>query len=174
MTADQPGYPSLQPVHATRSAARNGDVIFVHGLDGRYRETWTSDGLGFWPEELAKERPGVDVYSLSYPLASSEWKGKSVHLQDRALTVLQALDLEGIGDKPVCFIAHSMGGLVVKQLLRSADGEAPEYERFSNNTSGVLFLATPHTGSDVASLRWYVKALVRPTVAVDDLTPDAD
>jgi hypothetical protein len=39
---------------------------------------------------------------------------------DRAVNVLAALYGQGLGEKPICFVTHSMGGLVVKQCFERA------------------------------------------------------
>ena len=52
--------------------------------------------------------------------------------------------------RPIVFVAHSLGGIVVKQALVLAKTEA-KYESISNHTKGIFFFATPHQGSDFAS-----------------------
>ena len=90
-------------------------------------------------------------------------------LFDRAHHVLAELQAAGLGQRPICFVAHSMGGLLVKQMLRNADSLAPEFRSFSAATRGVVFLATPHTGSDLASLARYLGLLLRSTIATKEL-----
>ncbi|MEV7099746.1 hypothetical protein AB0M80_43715 [Amycolatopsis sp. NPDC051045] len=148
------------------------DVVFVHGLDGDPRESWSGKQQNsFWPGWLAQDVPGAGVWSLGYDAASSRWIGNAMPIQDRAINLLAQLENHGIGQRPLCFVTHSMGGLVVKEmLLHAAEGRAG-YAEFATATRGVVFLATPHTGSDVVT-RTIVKALgvvYRKTSAVDAL-----
>lgn len=58
-----------------------------------------------------------------------------------------------------------MRGLLVKQMLWNADSLAPEFRPISQVTRGLVFIATPHTGSDLASIGRYLKFL-RSSAAV--------
>ncbi|MBB5856483.1 tetratricopeptide repeat protein [Amycolatopsis umgeniensis] len=135
------------------------DVVFVHGLDGDSRKSWSAKRKSvFWPEWLGRDVQGLAVWSLGYAAASSRWLGHAMPIQDRAINLLAHLESHGIGQRPLCFVTHSMGGLVVKEmLLHAADGRA-DYTEFATATRGVVFLATPHTGSDIVTMA-VVKAL---------------
>jgi alpha-beta hydrolase superfamily lysophospholipase len=50
--------------------------------------------------------------------------------------ILEKLVSAGIGDRPVVFVTHSMGGLVVKQILHKAKEE--KLDKLVNNTAGVV------------------------------------
>ncbi|MFD6066616.1 FxSxx-COOH system tetratricopeptide repeat protein [Amycolatopsis lurida] len=148
------------------------DVVFVHGLDGDARESWSTKRKdSFWPEWLGRDIDGLAVWSLGYDAASSRWLGHAMPIQDRAINLLAHLESQGIGQRPLCFVTHSMGGLVVKEMmLYAADGRA-DYTDFATATRGVVFLATPHTGSDIVT-KAVVKALAvayRKTAAFDAL-----
>lgn len=52
--------------------------------------------------------------------------------------------------RPIIFVCHSLGGLVVKQALIFSQIDKL-YSDIRNSTYGIVFLATPHRGSNAAS-----------------------
>lgn len=148
------------------------DVIFVHGLGGDKLETWEADGTEktFWPAWLASDVPSVAVHSLAYDASPSAWLGHAMPLVDRSRNILALLEAEGIGNRPLVFIAHSLGGLLVKQMLQSGETLGnPGWQRLARATRGVIFLATPHAGSRLADYLNLLGKLARTTAAIDDL-----
>jgi pimeloyl-ACP methyl ester carboxylesterase len=162
----------LLAICGTRDPDRCGDIVFVHGLNGDARSTWQPEGQPerFWPAWLCEDVPGVGVWSVGYPISSFGWKGSTMALADRAVNILDLLTTEGVGQqKPVIFITHSLGGLLVKEMLRKAtDGSVKESKVLAEHTRGVVFLSTPHSGSNLANFVDYLKFLL-PTVSVDEL-----
>ncbi len=160
-------------IAGTENSGRSGDVVFVHGLDGHWYSTWSNGRPnGFWPEWLGRSWPALGVWSLEYDAVSTRWRGRAMPLADRASNVLDALLNEGLGSKPVCFITHSMGGLVIKQVLRYASDSSDtfaDHRAFLDGCRGVIFLATPHTGADLASLARFIGFAIRGTPAIRDL-----
>lgn len=151
---------------------RIGDVIFVHGLDGDAKTTWhyPKNPDAFWPGWLGKDIPQVGVWSLGYPASALAWKGHTMPLVDRATSTLDLLDLDGLGQKPLIFVCHSLGGLLVKQMLRHANDESNSaIHMFARNTKAIVFLSTPHSGADMASWLKHVSGLLRTTVTVAEL-----
>ena len=147
------------------------DVVFVHGIQGDPHGTWTNKNSGFWPYWLAEDNAGLAVWSAGYKAAVSEWAGTAMPLFDRANNVLAELQAAGIGGRPICWVTHSMGGLLVKKMLRNADSLAAEFRSFSDTTRGVVFIGTPHTGSDLASLSRYLGFILRLSAAAKELQP---
>ncbi|VVQ26479.1 hypothetical protein PS928_06641 [Pseudomonas fluorescens] len=73
-------------------------------------------------------------------------------IEKRAGNLAQKLDNAGLGDRPIVFITHSMGGLVVKALLVGSQVQADRgRKRVAGSTRGIVFCATPHRGSDFAT-----------------------
>ncbi|KAF5684755.1 hypothetical protein FDENT_6558 [Fusarium denticulatum] len=52
--------------------------------------------------------------------------------------------------RPLLFICHSLGGIVVKRALAIAHERSRRYNSITKDTFGIMFLGTPHRGSDVA------------------------
>src|SRR6266568_2632064 len=124
-------------IHGASNSDRMGDVIFVHGLDGDATATWTSNGGPglFWPAWLGEDLPEIGVWSLNYDAASIAWKGSAMPLVDRATNVLASMEEYEFGRRPLVFITHSLGGLLVKQLLRHAnDYEQPRWKEIAEQT----------------------------------------
>lgn len=148
------------------------DVVFVHGLDGDPRNTWQSSGAddSFWPRWLSEDLPSIAVWSLGYEVTASLWKSHTMPLVDRAANALALLEANEFGDVPIAFVVHSMGGLLVKQMLRSGmDLGQPAWDGIARQTVGIAFISTPHAGAQLAS--WMKHAtLLRPSVSLDELS----
>ncbi|KAI0858149.1 hypothetical protein F4860DRAFT_324727 [Xylaria cubensis] len=53
---------------------------------------------------------------------------------------------------PIIFVAHSLGGLVVKAAINGMQLNIdPRYQRFSHRIRAIVFCGTPHRGSDAAT-----------------------
>jgi len=89
---------------------------------------------------------------------------------DRALQLLDQMVLNRLGERPLFFICHSLGGLVTKEILRASyDDTTGSLNRVFHNTRAVMFLATPHTGADLASRVDDFKKLFGATVTIREL-----
>ncbi|MEH2264525.1 AAA-like domain-containing protein [Nostoc sp.] len=150
---------------------RCGDVIFVHGLGGHARGTWHPQELrnddNFWLTWLGQERPDLGIWSFGYKAEPFEWRGSTMPLFDRASNLLEYLQVYDIGKYPIIFITHSMGGLLIKEMLRNA--QTFKKTAVIEQTKGIVFLSTPHTGSHLANLVDKIGILARSSVSVDEL-----
>ena len=139
------------------SGEKRGNVVFVHGLGGHPYDTWrrspTDDTL--WPLWLAEDVKGLSVYSLGYISPPTNWIGTAMPLLDEAANALRVL-LNGpeLREGSIVFVCHSLGGLIVKQILRAANEQRANRETadFLARVRQVIFIATPHTGSGKATL----------------------
>ena len=148
----------IEFVGGSKNSDRRGDVVFIHGLDGHYQKTWQSDSAPpfDFPVELSKDPALADVgfWSIKYAASSSDWYGSSMPIEDRGITILTDFRTSrlDIGKRPIVFVTHSLGGLIAKEVLvDSAYMNQPDWECVVENTAGVVFLATPHTGSSISN-----------------------
>ncbi|MFO1102620.1 MAG: alpha/beta fold hydrolase [Methylocystis sp.] len=118
------------------------DVVFVHGLGGDSRATWSSNS-GYWPEWVAEANRSARVSVVSYSYNLSIFRRKSMTIGDHAIALLELLTVHEVGTRPLVFIAHGMGGVIVKELLQKATMRAPAYRSIWGQTVAVVFLATP-------------------------------
>jgi tetratricopeptide (TPR) repeat protein/pimeloyl-ACP methyl ester carboxylesterase len=153
------------------SGEKHANVIFLHGLGGDLRATWRHgpDDRSFWPRWLAENIPGLAVYSIGYDASVSRWRGTAMHLTDRATNVLARILAEPeLQSGQLILIGHSLGGLIIKQLLQNAESEGrhnTDAASFLKRMDKVAFLATPHTGSDLAAFGNRIRILAKPSAA---------
>ena len=142
------------------------DIILVHGLNGRPDTTWTSPNGTFWPIDLLPEAlrgipANVLVYGYNADVYSchNDRSASSQFIHQHAQTLVTSLTMfrrgEGTSRNPIIWVCHSLGGILVKRaLLYSNDVRAQFHDDFRSvfvSTFGIIFLGTPHMGSDVAS-----------------------
>jgi tetratricopeptide (TPR) repeat protein len=163
---------------AEAGGEKRATAIFFHGLGGDARATWQpiytkKNEASLWLAWLAQDIEGLSVYSVGYEAALSDWHGSAMELSDRAANALNLLlarpDL-GMGE--LILAGHSLGGLVIKQLLRKAADAATDRAEalsFMDRVRKVAFLATPHAGADLAGWGGLLRGLVRPSSAAHSL-----
>lgn len=154
MTADSEG---LHEIANTENADRVADIVFVHGLAGGSHSTWRhakkgQAGYFFWPEELGRKLPHCGVWCVGYAAGLTRLGKPGMIIEKRAGNIASQLTMRGLGDRPVVFITHSMGGLVVKSLIVNSQLHADSArKRLAAAIRGVVFCGTPHRGSAFAS-----------------------
>ncbi|GLI68116.1 hypothetical protein VaNZ11_012443 [Volvox africanus] len=177
---------------ATDPALPLVDVVFVHGIRGGPFITWRKAGVmtrgsaashmersACWPSAwLAEEVPGARLLSVEYLAPVSAWEGESLPLEDNVSRVMAQLAAAGVGtgQRPVVFVAHSMGGLLVKEMLARSMDQAAEggpHAALAPSIRGIVFFGTPHFGNGLAAMGWRLRhvpgALPAPSLA--RLTP---
>ena len=145
-------------------------VIFVHGLDGNSSDTWQSSSpiSEFWPRWLNDKSKQISIWAIDYSADKTRWfGGEAMHLTDRGLNLLHLLLLEPrLQQGELIFVGHSLGGLVIKQLLRNAVSEAHvniNASDFIKRSRRVAFLATPHSGAHLGTLANSWRVILRPS-----------
>jgi len=138
------------------------DIVFIHGLDGHWYNTWTNHRREFWPKrwltyDVQMKAQRFRVFSVRY---DNGIVNNNANIEERAQSILRVLIQAKIGTKPTVFIVHSMGGLLLKQILLEANSiqNDPIRQQLINQTKGIAFYATPHKGDWVASVFKFVSA----------------
>ena len=173
----------LHSIQGTINPNRVADIVFVHGLAplGRLNhahafQTWGGENAesDFWPLWLAEDLQRLDlpvgIRILEYEASALGWLGDAMPLSNRATNVLNSMFAAGLDDVPIVFIAHSLGGLVVKQILqRSEIMGIPEENFAAQKTVATVLLATPNSGADMATFFVRLGKILRQTAALRDL-----
>lgn len=123
----------------------------------------------------------IRVLGVNYDTSVSLWTGicpeeaQRTPLEVRARDLLDQLLQAGVGRRPVMFVCHSMGGLLVKNMLVMAyESENPDMINFAKNGKGIVFYSTPHRGSSFASLNTPASIVVMPSVEVQELRQESE
>ena len=113
----------------------------------------------FWPRDLLpRVFPQARIITWGYGVqiekmfASASQATIFHHAQTLLsdLAMLRGSELDR--SKPLVFIAHSLGGIVVKDALSLSQNDLTQLKEILPATIGVMFLGTPHHGSKAASL----------------------
>ena len=166
------------------------DFIFVHGLGGGSRKTWSKTGsvTDYWPQDWLPKDPAfstVRVHSFGY---DSDWvrgKDNCLNIHQFGKLLLGEMSVSpslSQANTPIVLIGHSMGGLVIKKAYMLAK-QGAAYKALAERFHTMYFLATPHRGSDSAKLlnnilhfayssRAYVADLERGSGAVQSINDE--
>ncbi|KAH6716390.1 hypothetical protein BKA61DRAFT_436743, partial [Leptodontidium sp. MPI-SDFR-AT-0119] len=97
------------------------DLIFVHGLSGGCKKTWskTTSQANFWPQEWLTEDPGFKhsrFHTFGYNSEFAVGKGSTLNIQELAKSLLGEINRPlhlAQADTPLVLIGHRLGGLIV-------------------------------------------------------------
>jgi hypothetical protein len=126
---------------------------------------------------LSEDIKDLGVWTIDYGAAASDWfsERKPMPIYQRAINLLELLNTNGLGRRPLIFITHSMGGLMAKQMLRHARTESNNaaHQKIGEAVRGIVFIATPHRGSSLANWIEYFRLVFQRTIAVSELQVDS-
>ena len=113
----------------------------------------------FWPRDLLPRAfPQARVVTWGYDvqieglLAATSQASIYHHAENLLSDLVMLRKLDAAKSKPLIFIAHSLGGIVVKDALSLSGHASTVINAVLPATIGVMFLGTPHHGSGAASL----------------------
>ena len=119
-------------------------------------------------EYLQANEIAVNIRTFGYDAPRFGYVGEVMPHFDLVSNLWEYLDINDISNRPLILITHSMGGLVVKDLIRTAQN-FDDKKAIIQQTQGIVFLSTPHQGSHLANLIDNFHALTKATVNVKEL-----
>lgn len=157
------------------------DIVALHGLNGHWEYTWTTRNARgeevLWLRDLLPlQVPHARVMSFGYD-SVLQFSKSVAHIgtfADQLLESLMSRRTGGSSKRPIIFVCHSLGGIVVKKVesrllinflhhSTTDTNPAPDiqaiirahekdrYNDLLHSTRGIVFFGTPHRGSSLAS-----------------------
>ncbi|KAM3067595.1 hypothetical protein ACMFMG_000090 [Clarireedia jacksonii] len=128
------------------------DIIAVTGLAGNAFGSWASEPTHMWlRDKLTEDFPNARImtYGFDSHLKGSHSEAVISVFSSRFCSDVQEIRIH-CPDRPVIFIGHSLGGLVIKKTLLGRWKIPPQVPL-------MIFLGTPHRGLDTEALAELVK-----------------
>ncbi|KAK6502735.1 hypothetical protein TWF506_003310 [Arthrobotrys conoides] len=135
------------------------DIVAVPGLGAPPLESWKSADpkLEFnWltdKDGLAKEFPRARILLYMY---QSAWTGPlkvRQFMTNLSLTLLYGLKekRKDVPRRPIVFIGHSMGGIVIAKAISIAESRRDHFGKMFEAVTGCIFFGTPFQGASLAA-----------------------
>ncbi|XP_032663066.1 protein SERAC1 isoform X2 [Odontomachus brunneus] len=132
-----------------------------------------------WPKDwLPMDIPSLRIMGINYDTSLSMWtpfcpiESMKSTIKERSEEYITKLIMANVGQRPLVWVSHSMGGLLVKKMLVE-EWKTGDKNDICKNTRAIVFYSTPHRGSHVAALKQTTQMLVWPTVEVQELREES-
>ncbi|KAI0437710.1 ribonuclease-like protein p/mrp subunit [Xylaria telfairii] len=170
--ADNDGGPTLTEVY--RGENPEIDIVAVHGINGDAFNTFSSKSNNrFWlgdDDMLPRDVKNSRIMTYRYPASVAKLLGgtSSDRILQHAHTMIAELvadrELENATERPIIFVCHSLGGIIVKRaLVYSASRTGRHISHLHSiyvSTYGILFFGTPHQGSGTANIATFAQRII--------------
>lgn len=180
----------LHPINSTTNSSPKieFDLIFVHGLQGGVFKTWrqsdsmknSSNYTDCWPKTwIPLDFDNCRILAVNYQTFLSNWNincGHAHTLKERSDQLAQELRCANVGDRPIIWVTHSMGGLLVKEMLTDIENQGESkhtYKSLVEQTKGIVFFSVPHKGSEMAVWSPNMQRIISPSNQVLELRKDS-
>ncbi|KAH7411421.1 hypothetical protein BKA64DRAFT_549844, partial [Cadophora sp. MPI-SDFR-AT-0126] len=146
-----------------------------HSLFSKPRQGSNSNSAVYWPRDLVPATvQNARVLTYGYDTHLRFFLGQSVSkntVYDIAWDFLVALEAQRWEEpsRPVIYVAHSLGGIIVKEMLRRSSGcqvGQKHLRSVFDSTSGIVFFGTPHGGADPRGFLQHVLEAIIKAVGV--------
>ncbi|KAK8122740.1 hypothetical protein PG984_011410 [Apiospora sp. TS-2023a] len=137
-----------------RRMFRPKTIVDEDHADSQQNETPSSPAC-YWPKDLLPlDLPRSRILTWGYDsmvtrgLQPTDKSSLFTHAKNFAF----ALGRVAVASRPIIFIAHSLGGIVIKEMLAHCDGsENVKHQDIAASTAAIMFFGTPHRGSQDAA-----------------------
>ena len=130
--------------------ARRIAIVFVHGGAGSAAKTWKhAEADQPWPAMMAGDEAfrGASIFVYSY---ATPWFKKALSIHELGVEMRTVLRDRGVLDhQELVFVAHSMGGLVVKAFLLT-------FRDYVQRTKFAYFFGVPSKGTELTRVARYL------------------
>jgi len=120
------------------------DVVTVHGIRDDYKTAWTTDSGGWWVKNSLFDGLSIRQIDYSFDIDGESLLYQPGGLQRHAMKLLaelvkvrQALE-ETEADRPIIWISHDLGGVIVKEVLRLAMSNSEAYGKIGILTTAIV------------------------------------
>lgn len=105
-------------------------------------------------DELPDGLPGVRflLYGYDTSLSRSASVQRILDLAVSLINTMKTIGCAGRSSRPLVFLAHSLGGVILKQALVSLVEGHDEYHAILNKVRGAIFFGVPSHGMNIPDL----------------------
>jgi len=136
--------------YVREDTARRIVIVFVHGGAGSAQTTWKhAEADRPWPAMLAGDDAfrGASIFVYNY---ATPWFRKALSIHELGVEMRTVLRDRGVLDhQELVFVAHSMGGLVVKAFLLT-------FREHVQRTKFIYFFGVPSKGTELTRVARYL------------------
>src|SRR3984957_5758219 len=145
---DQPTSHYVRPSNDT-GPFKDRAIVFVHGIFGDSISSWTASNGAYWPELLLKDT-AFDKYDIYVANYDSPAFGNTFTVDEVVASLQSRLVANKVFEQhhEVVFVCHSLGGIIVQQLLLT-------YRAQASRVPFVYFFSVPAEGSQIANIGRY-------------------
>ncbi|KAF8527155.1 hypothetical protein BU17DRAFT_39893, partial [Hysterangium stoloniferum] len=135
-------------------------IVAIHGLDGHREASFTAPNGVLWLRDLLPRFiPNARILTYGYDARTQGENRSQQGLYDLSTNFIANLSTYRVhtktGKRPLIFVAHSFGGIMLKNALIDAYiasiKHLPDHKAVESSTYGVIYLGTPHQGIDLTS-----------------------
>jgi hypothetical protein len=119
----------------------NRSIITFHGLGGHWKNTWTDANGSFWPRDFVPlQLPQAGIMAFGYNTNTAFSKATTDIEQVANMLMIRVHGCRQLPEertRPIIFICHSLGGIVMKKA-----GQSPRLFRHVSCVQRPWFLPT--------------------------------